>query len=61
MIKRKISTEHTYLVDMNFWSPLNNGDDDKLDDDKEEINMIKSTAIPNKQISNKWTRRIVRQ
>ena len=61
MIKRKISTEHTYLVDTNFWSPLNNGDDDKLDDDKEEINMIKSTAIPNKQISNKWTRRIVRQ
>ncbi len=61
VIKRKISTEHTYLVDTNFWSPLNNDDDDELDEDKEEINMTKSTAITIKQKSNKWSRRISRR
>ena len=38
--KCEISTEHTYLVDTNFWSPLNNNDNDELNEDKEEINMI---------------------
>ncbi len=59
--KCKISTEHTYLVDTNFWSPLNNDDNIELDEDKEEMNMIKSTAITNKQKSNKWSRRIARR
>ena len=62
MVKSKISTDHTYLVDTNVWSPLNNGNDNDNKDDKieEKINMIK-TITTKQQKTNKWTRRIARQ
>ena len=53
MVKSKISTDHTYLVDTNFWSPLDNDDDDKDKESKEEINMIKYTIPATKQKTNK--------
>ncbi len=61
MVKSKISTDHTYLVDTNVWSPLNNGNDNDNKDDKieEKINMIK-TITTKQQKTNKWTRRIAR-
>ena len=61
MVKSKISTEHTYLVDTNYWSPLNNDDDDNDEENKEEINMIKHTTTATEQKSNKWTRRLARR
>ena len=61
MVKSKISTDHTYLVDTNFWSPLDNNDDDKDEESKEEINMIKYTTPATKQKTNKWTRRVERR
>ncbi len=60
MVKSKISTDHTYLVDTNFWSPLDNDNDNKDEESEEEINMIKSIT-PTQQKSNKWTRRIARR
>ena len=41
MVKSKISTDHTYLVDTNCWSPLDNDNNDKDEENEEEINMIK--------------------
>ncbi len=61
MIKSKISTDHTYLVDTNFWSPLNNDNDDKDEEREEEINMIKSITPTTQQKMKKWTRQIARQ
>ena len=61
MVKSKISTEHTYLVDTNFWSPLDNDNDDKDEENEEEINMIKAIIPTKKQKSNKWTRRTERR
>ena len=62
VIKSKINTEHTYLADTNFWSPLDNDDNVELNDDKEdEIHEINSTTIKNVSKSNKWIRRIARR
>jgi len=61
VVKSKISTDHTYLVDTNFWSPLENDDDDKDEENKEEINIIKAIIPMTKQKSNKWTWQITRQ
>jgi hypothetical protein len=61
VVKSKISTDHTYLVDTNFWSPLDNNNDDKDEKNEEEINMIKAIIPMTKQKSKKWMRRIERQ
>ncbi len=61
MVKSKINTEHTYLVDTNYWSPLNNDDDDNDEENKEEINMIKHTTPATEKKANKWTRRVARR
>jgi len=55
------NTDHTYLVDTNFWSPLDNDNDDKDEENEEEINMIKAIIPTTKQKSNKWTRQIDRR
>ena len=61
VIKSKINTEHTYLADTNFWSPLGNDKEDEVEEDeKEKINVIKSITKP-KQKWNKWMRRIARR
>jgi hypothetical protein len=61
-MKSKLNTEHTYLADMNFWSPLNTDDENELGDDKqEELHKINSTITSNVQKSNKWMRRIARR
>ena len=45
VIKSKISTDHTYLVATNFWSPLDDNyeeeEEEEEEEDKEEFNMIK--------------------
>ena len=47
---------------MNFWSPLNNDDENEVDNNKEEeLHKINSTIISNVQKSNKWMRRIARR
>jgi hypothetical protein len=62
VVKSKISTEHTYLVDTNYWSPLDKDDDDDNDEEsKEEINVIKHIPQATQQKSNKWTRRVARR
>ena len=61
MVKSKISTDHTYLVDTNFWSPLDNDDENKDEKSEEEINMIKSITPTTQQKTNKWARQIARQ
>ncbi len=61
VVKIKISTDHTYLVDTNFWSPLDNDDDNEDEEIEEEITMIKSITPTTQQKANKWTRRIARQ
>ena len=61
-MKSKLNTEHTYLADMNFWSPLNNDDENEVDNNKEdELHTINSTIISNVQKSNKRMRRIARR
>ncbi len=62
VIKSKINTEHTYLADTNFWSPLNTYNENELDDDKkEELHKINSAVISNVQKSDKWMRPIARR
>jgi len=61
VVKIKISTDHTYLVDTNFWSPLDNDNDDKDEENEEEINTIKAIIPSTKQKLNKWTRQIARR
>ncbi len=63
MVKSKISTDHTYLVDMNYWSPLDKDDDndDEDEESRDEINAIKHTPKATQHKSNKWTRRVARR
>ena len=61
MVKSKISKDHTYLVDTNYWSPLNNNEDNNDEENKDEINMIKHTTPVTEQKSNKWTRRVAKR
>jgi hypothetical protein len=56
VVQAKLSTKHTYLEAKNYWTPLND-DDEESNDDKEEINVIKKIRKAEKLKGNKWTRR----
>jgi len=60
VVQDKLSTNHTYLEDTNYWTPLNN-DDDNNTDETEEINMIKELGKEEKLKGNKWTQRRARR
>ena len=55
MVRDKVNTNHTYLEATNYWTPLNDGDDDNNEIEKEKINMIKELVTKEKQEGNKWT------
>jgi hypothetical protein len=57
----KLNTDHTYLATVNYWTPLQNIEENE-EEEEEEMNIIKTSPpikINNK--SNKWTRRIERR
>jgi hypothetical protein len=58
VIQDKIKANQSYLVTTNYWTPLNNDNNDEPKEAKEEIHAKKSTTITTKQKENKWTRRI---
>ena len=60
VIRDKIMANQTYPVTMNYWTPLNDDEDDQ-EETKEKINAIKSATDKPKQKGNKWTRRIARR
>ncbi len=47
MIQDKLKENHTYLVATNYWTPLDNKDDENKEDE-EEANKLLSTS-PNKR------------
>ncbi len=61
MTKSKINTDQTYLVNTNFWSPLDNDTNDEDEEIIEDINMIKQATPATKQKTNKWMRQIARR
>ena len=60
MVQDKLSTNHTYLEATNYWTPLNN-DDDNNTNETEEINMIKELGKAEKLKGNKWTQRLAQR
>ena len=60
MVQDKLSTNHTNLEATNYWTPLNDDDDDNTED-KEEINMINELGKAEKLKGNKWTQRRARR
>jgi hypothetical protein len=59
VVSNKLNTINTYPAVTNYWTPLNDIDDDEPTTTKEELNVIKSqTPTPT---LNKWKRRIVRR
>ncbi len=54
MIQDKISQNHTYLVATNYWTPLNEYDDESKKGEV-EVNMVQSTPVKAEKKSNKWT------
>ena len=55
VIQNKLKESHTYLVAMNYWTPLNEDNDDEHEETEEEINMIKPAPATTKKKENKWT------
>jgi hypothetical protein len=60
VVQDKLSTNHTYLEATNYWTPLNNNNDDNTDE-TEKINMIKELGKAEKLKGNKWTQRQARR
>jgi hypothetical protein len=60
VIQDKISQNHAYLVATNYWTPLNEKDDESKREDK-KVNMVQSTPVKAEKKSNKWTRQIEQQ
>ncbi len=54
MIQDKISHNHTYLVATNYWTPLNENNDES-DKEEEEVNVVQSIPEKAEKKSNKWT------
>jgi hypothetical protein len=50
----KIRHNHTYLVATNYWTPLNENDDES-DKEEEEVNMVQSILVKTEKKSNEWT------
>ncbi len=60
MIQNKIHQDHTYLTATNYWTPLDENEDESKEDE-EKINMIQAKPVDTKEKSNKWTRRLEAQ
>jgi hypothetical protein len=60
MIQDKIKKNHTYLIVSNYWTPLNDNNEESKEDE-EEANTIQKNPATTQQKSNKWTRQIARQ
>jgi hypothetical protein len=60
VIPHKLKENHTDLVATNYWTPLDDKDDEN-ENDEEEANMFMSTPAQAKQKSNKWIRQIARR
>ena len=61
MIPNKLNTTITYPAVTNYWTPLNEINDDEPTAEEEHINTAKATNQQQKQKSNKWKRRIARR
>jgi hypothetical protein len=61
VISNKLNTTITYPAVTNYWTPLDDTDDDEPTTEKENINTIQSTKQQQKPKSNKWKRRIARR
>jgi hypothetical protein len=60
VIQNKINEHHTYLDATNYWTPLNNNNDQN-GEDKEKINTLDSKTAITKLKSNKWMRWLARR
>ncbi len=54
MIQDKIKANQSYLVATNYWTPLNDNDNEPKEA-TDEINAITSATVIRKQKGNKWT------
>ena len=61
MTNGKINTNHIYMAATNYWSPLDDNDNEDNKENYEEINTTQSPATTIKKKANKWTRQIIRQ
>ena len=59
VIQNKLKENHTYLVATNYWTPLNEDNDDEHEETEGEINIIKQAPATTKKKENKWTRWII--
>jgi hypothetical protein len=57
VIQNKTKQDHTYLTATNYWTPLDENEDESKKDE-EKINMIQAKPVDMKEKSNKWTRRL---
>jgi hypothetical protein len=55
VIQDKIKANQSYLVATNYWTPLNNDNDNKPKEATDKINAITSATVTTKQKENKWT------
>ena len=58
MIQDKIKENKSYLVATNYWTPLNDDDEEEPNEATDEINAVSSVTVITKQKGNKWTRRV---
>ena len=56
MIQDKIKENKSYLVATNYWTPLNDDDDEEPNEATDEINAASSVTVITKQKENKGTR-----
>ncbi len=61
MTNGKINTNHIYMAATNYWSPLDDNDNEDDEENNKEINTTQSPAKTIKKNVNKWSRRITRQ
>ena len=61
VIQDKIKANQSYLVATNYWTPLNDDDDEEPNEATDEINAASSVTVITKQKGNKWTQRVARR
>jgi hypothetical protein len=57
VIQNKIKLDYTYLTATNYWTPLDENEEESKEQEKEEINMMQTTPTTPERKSNKWIRR----
>ena len=61
MTNGKINTNHIYTAATNYWSPLDDNDNEDDEENNKEINTTQSPAKTIEKKVNKWSRQITRQ